>query len=558
MNSKRIGVLVVAYNAASTLAQVLDRIPQDFRPMIDRVIVGDDHSQDQTHLVAVGYQQLADDLPLEVTRHEQNLGYGGNQKWGYQRAIDEGLDIIVLLHGDGQYAPELLPQMVAPLLAGEADAVFGSRMMTQGGARRGGMPLYKYVGNRILSTFENAVAGVELTEWHSGYRAYSVEALGQLPFHANSDGFDFDTQIILQLIETGQRIAEIPIPTYYGDEICHVNGLKYAKDITSEVIRYRAHTMGFGSGELAFSHTAYEEKLDEDSSHRVINRWLSTRPSARILDLGCSDGQMSARLRAEGHHVIGVDVTEHPGINERVDRFIQVDLDQGLPEDLGGPFDVIIAADVIEHVRRPDVLMRALRYELARGGSLILSVPNFGHWYPRLRTAVGLFDYDRRGILDADHVRFFTRRSLERLIADTGFAVTQRDATGLPFEVSERGASPGERSDIGPSSDTKSSTKRLSTGSRGDSGGWLKKLDRALVSLRPQIFAYQLLYELRAKADSADLDLTSRATSGEWAHESGSSRIEATSAPVDAHSAVGTEASMNGNRRGSDSAEPPE
>jgi glycosyltransferase involved in cell wall biosynthesis len=226
VTTKRIGILVVAYNAATTLAAVLDRIPEDFRDSITAVIVGDDHSQDQTHLVAVGYQQLDPGLPLQITRHESNLGYGGNQKWGYRTAIEQGLDIIVLLHGDGQYAPELLPQMVAPLLNDEAEAVFGSRMIMEGGARRGGMPLYKFVGNRILTTVENAVAGVDLTEWHSGYRAYSVAALAQLPFERNSDGFDFDTQIILQLIESGQRIAEIPIPTYYGEEISHVNGLK--------------------------------------------------------------------------------------------------------------------------------------------------------------------------------------------------------------------------------------------------------------------------------------------------------------------------------------------
>ncbi|MCB1256221.1 MAG: methyltransferase domain-containing protein [Microthrixaceae bacterium] len=495
MKSKRIGVLVVAYNAATTLAQVLDRIPQDFRSSIDLVIVGDDHSQDQTHLVAVGYKQLAEDLPIEVTRHERNLGYGGNQKWGYQRAIDENLDVIVLLHGDGQYAPEMLPQMVEPLINGDADAVFGSRMMTQGGARRGGMPLYKYVGNRILTTFENAVAGADLTEWHSGYRAYSVAALKKLPFQNNSDGFDFDTQIILQLIETGQRIAEIPIPTYYGDEISHVNGIKYAKDISFEVSRYRAHKMGFGSGELAFAQAAYEEKLDEDSSHRIINRWVGSRTKARILDLGCSDGSIAAHLRADGHHVTGVDLIEHEGVTERVDRFLTADLDNGLPSDLDGPFDVIIAADVLEHVRKPEDLLTEIRPLLAKGGSLIVSVPNFGHWYPRIRTFFGVFDYDRRGILDSDHVRFFTRRSLERLLKNAGFSVIQRDATGLPLEVSARGSA-GEIPQQG-------------TGSR-----LVAKIDRALISLRPQLFAYQFLYELRSdtKRNDSDVEILGRST----------------------------------------------
>src|SRR5579863_4605557 len=187
----RIGILVVAYNAESTLASVLDRVPKDFRPRISQVFVCDDASGDSTHLVALGYQQLSDDLPLKIVRHPHNLGYGGNQKAGYQMAIDAGLDIIVMLHGDGQYAPECLPDIVAPLERGDADAVMGSRMMEPGAARKGGMPLYKYVGNRILTTFENHMLGTEFTELHSGYRAYSVDALRGIPFERNSDGFDF-------------------------------------------------------------------------------------------------------------------------------------------------------------------------------------------------------------------------------------------------------------------------------------------------------------------------------------------------------------------------------
>jgi len=186
----RIGILVVAYNAATTLAQTLDRIPAEMRSDIREVIVSDDHSQDSTYLVGLGYQQISD-LPITLIRQSQNLGYGGNQKAGYEVAIEHGLDIVVMLHGDGQYAPESLPEMVGPLLAGEADAVFGSRIMIKGAARKGGMPLYKYVGNRILSRFENAVLGTHLSEFHSGYRAYSIDALKQIPFEQNSNGICF-------------------------------------------------------------------------------------------------------------------------------------------------------------------------------------------------------------------------------------------------------------------------------------------------------------------------------------------------------------------------------
>jgi SAM-dependent methyltransferase len=470
---KRIGILVVAYNAASTLARVLDRIPADFRSRISDVLVQDDHSQDSTYLVGLGYQQVATDLPLTVIRHDRNLGYGGNQKAGYRWAIDNGLDIVVLLHGDGQYAPEFLPEIVAPLERDECDAVFGSRMMEPGSARKGGMPLYKYVGNRILTRFENAVVGTDLSEWHSGYRAYSVAALKDIPFEDNADGFHFDTQVIIQLHEAGKRIVELPIPTYYGDEICHVNGMGYAKDVAGDVLRYRLHKLGFGTGETAFaSNEAYELKTGADTSHQRLLSWLRHRPPSRVLDLGCSDGSLAALLREHGHSVTGVDVVELGDVRSRVDRFVEADLDAGLPASVGDGYDVVLAADVLEHVRRPERILADVAQALAPGGSLVTSVPNFGHWYPRARVVLGKFDYDRRGILDRDHVRFFTRDSFERLVSGSGWRVRRREAVGPPLELVDRdGGSGGVTSTI-------------------------QKIDNVGVALRPTLFAYQFLYEL--------------------------------------------------------------
>ena len=234
----KIGVLVVAYNAQATLAQVLDRIPQDFAKQIDSILVCDDASTDKTHSVGLEYKTKSQ-LPLTIVRHEVNLGYGGNQKTGYQWALEKNLDIVVLLHGDGQYAPEYLPQMVEPIIAGRADVAFGSRMITQGGALKGGMPLYKFVGNKILTSLQNLLAQVSLTEWHSGYRAYSVPALRKVNFLKNSDYFDFDSQIILQMIGARQRIVEIEIPTFYGDEISRVNGIKYGIKILLHTLKFR-------------------------------------------------------------------------------------------------------------------------------------------------------------------------------------------------------------------------------------------------------------------------------------------------------------------------------
>lgn len=478
----RIGILVVAYNAAATLHRVLDRIPEELRPRIHEILVSDDASQDATHLVALGYQGQSP-LPLTVVRQPENLGYGGNQKVGYQWAVDHGWDVVVLLHGDGQYAPEMLAELVAPIEAGEADAVMGSRMMAKGGARRGGMPLYKFVGNRILTTAQNALVGTHLSEWHSGYRAYRVEALAGIDFADDSDGFDFDTEILVQLHHAGARIAEVPIPTYYGDEISHVNGMRYAADVIGHVARYRLASMGFGVDTVPGTEPdRYEAKHEEGTSHVQLLAWLADRRPGRVLDLGCADGSLGAAARRMGHTVTGVDLEVSDEARHALDEAVSADLDAGLPDDLGGGWDVILAADVLEHLRRPDLMLEALSDRLAPGGVLLVSVPNVGHWYPRLRILAGRFDYDRRGILDAGHLRFFTRASLERLLGRTGWVVRRRTAVGLPLEVAERGT--GE---AGAGGDDEHA---------GGLGELVRSLDRAAVALRPTLFGYQLLYEL--------------------------------------------------------------
>ena len=471
----RIGIVIVAYNAAATLGPVLDRIPQGVRSRVDSVLVCDDYSQDSTYHVGLEYQRSSPTLPLVVLRNEANLGYGGNQKVGYRWAIEHGLDVVVLLHGDGQYAPESIDDLLTPIITGECDAVLGSRMLVPGSARRGGMPLYKYVGNRILTTLQNRLVGLSLSEWHSGYRAYSVDALRAIPFESNADGFDFDTEIIIQLHEANKRMVEVPIPTFYGDELCYVNGVRYARDVMIDVLKYRAHKMGFGNGKLAFATPAYEFKSSEDSSHARILQLMSTRAPSRVLDLGCSDGALSSRLRKLGHHVTGVDSQTFLGVQDSVDRFVEADLDAGIPSCAGIGYDVVIAADVLEHVRRPKDLLVDMQSCLEPGGTVLVSIPNFSHWYPRVRTAIGRFDYDRRGILDADHVRFFTRRSFERLIAQSPFVVNSCEAVGPPFEVLRRGSGdPG----IEPAA------------------GTVKRLSDLSVKLRPSLFAYQYIFEL--------------------------------------------------------------
>jgi glycosyltransferase involved in cell wall biosynthesis len=467
----KVGVLVVAYNAETTLVDVLDRISPQIHDRLAEVLVQDDHSTDATFAVATTYLEQESDLPLTVVRHPKNLGYGGNQKAGYTYAINHGWDVVVLLHGDGQYAPEIMHEIVAPIIDGDADAVFGSRMMVPGSARKGGMPMYKFVGNRILTTIQNSLTGLQLSEWHSGYRAYRVSTLAELPFLGNSDGFDFDTEIILELHGANKRIAEVPIPTYYGDEICRVNGIQYAKDIIVDTVRHRVGRTGFGGGRLGHVDEPYAYKPSPFSSHGRVMQIMERRPPSTVLDVGCGPGWLAAGLRTQGHTVTGVDAAEDPGVHERMDRFIRADLERGLPDDAGDGYDTVLAADIIEHLRNPLRTLTSMAERLKPGGTIVASVPNIGHWYPRFRTAAGLFDYDQRGILDDTHVRFFTRRSFLRVVREAGLVPVATQHTGLPFDA-----------------------LKIST-SRGV-GRLLASIDRTLVRLWPTMFAYQFVFEL--------------------------------------------------------------
>lgn len=239
MSAPKIGILVVAYNAESTLRSVLQRIPANIMSKITEIFVFDDASTDTTH--ELGKQLAAEEFhdgKLSIYRNEVNQMYGGNQRRGYQYAMKRGLDIVVLLHGDGQYAPEIMQDLLTPLETGEADMVMGSRMMVTGAARKGNMPLYKFLGNKVLTFTENMLAGTNLSEFHSGYRAYSVNAMRNIPLDSMTTNWHFDTQIILEFLKRGYRIKEVPIPTYYGDEICRVNGIPYAMHCVHETLMY--------------------------------------------------------------------------------------------------------------------------------------------------------------------------------------------------------------------------------------------------------------------------------------------------------------------------------
>jgi len=230
--NKKIIAILPAYNAAKTLEPTVNDIPPDW---VDEIILVDDASKDET--VAI-----AKKLGLITFVHEKNRGYGGNQKTCYREALAAGADIVVMVHPDHQYDPKLIPEIVKPLLMDEADAVFGSRMLNPKNAIKGGMPYWKFTANIFLTAIENAILGFHLSEYHSGFRAYSSRVLRTVPLEENSDDFVFDTEIITQMKKAGfSRIKEISITTRYFPEASMIGFWKstfYGLSILWVMIKY--------------------------------------------------------------------------------------------------------------------------------------------------------------------------------------------------------------------------------------------------------------------------------------------------------------------------------
>ncbi|MDP4023390.1 glycosyltransferase family 2 protein [Methylobacterium sp. NEAU 140] len=242
LHQNRIAVVLPAYNAAATLRRTYGEIPLD---IVDDVILIDDASHDAT--VAV-----ARELGIHTVRHAENRGYGGNQKTCYRTALERGADIVVMLHPDYQYAPRLVTAMASMIVSGEYDAVLASRILG-GGALAGGMPLYKYVANRGLTLVQNWLMGQKMSEYHSGYRAWSRTVLERVPLDRCSDDFVFDNQMLAQAMHMGFRIGEISCPTRYFDDASSIDFRRscvYGLGVLRTALDYRLHRMGLRADPL--------------------------------------------------------------------------------------------------------------------------------------------------------------------------------------------------------------------------------------------------------------------------------------------------------------------
>jgi glycosyltransferase involved in cell wall biosynthesis len=240
--AEKIVIVMPAYNAARTLEDTFRAIPKGY---YDEIVVVDDHSRDET-------VEKAQALQLKAIRHPHNVGYGGNQKTCYMEALRDGATIVVMLHPDGQYDPAIIPEMIRPIREGRAEMVLGSRMLVPGAAKQGGMPLWKRITNRILTTLENLAMQRRFAECHTGYRAYSRRFLETVPFLRNSNGFVFDTEVIFQAVHFGLPVVEVPVASRYFDDASSVGfrqGVVYGLGTLWTAVRFLLHRSGIVASE---------------------------------------------------------------------------------------------------------------------------------------------------------------------------------------------------------------------------------------------------------------------------------------------------------------------
>lgn len=261
-SSSRICIFIPCYNATVTLPKVLERIPKEVKERVEEIFVVDNNSEDFTYLLAIGFREKNSDFKdLKIFKNIKNFGYGGSQKLAYAYAIKEGYDMVVMLHGDAQYAPEKLPIMIETMEKDKSiDLLFGSRV--SGDPLKGGMPIHRFLGNKILTFIQNILLGTKISEFHSGYRIFRTRALLKVPFHLCSNDYHFDTEMIILFVEHKLKIAEIPIETYYGKERCYVNIWKYGIDVLVATLCYFLYIKGLRKGLKKYE--LYKDGLEAD------------------------------------------------------------------------------------------------------------------------------------------------------------------------------------------------------------------------------------------------------------------------------------------------------
>ncbi len=433
-------IFIISYHAEKFIEDVLQRIPEQlfFSSEYDiEILLIDDCSSDKTFFIANNYSECHPHIKMRVLYNPHNQGYGGNQKIGYFYAVNNKFDAVVLLHGDGQYPPEFLEEMISPIIHDGYDAVFASRMLEKFNALKGKMPFYKWIGNQILTFTQNRILGSHLSEFHTGYRSYRVSTLASLPFMYNSDYFDFDTDIIIQLLDNHAKVKEISIPTFYGEEKSRVNGFKYGYLIIKASIQSRIMRFGiFYNPKFDYQLSNYypTEKLGFLSSHQFA---IDNIPDdSTVVDVGSGSPAITKMLYSKNVFVVSIDKKLSDETKEFSKKYFEEDVEKFNFSNIPTKTNIVLLLDIIEHLVNPEMFLLKLREIFcSEKPDFIITTANIGFFIIRLGLIFGQFNYGRHGILDFEHKHLYTFSSFKRLLTNCGYEIIGEKGIPAPYPL---------------------------------------------------------------------------------------------------------------------------
>jgi SAM-dependent methyltransferase len=468
----RIALLVFDCPDAERLRTLLAEVAETARSWIEEILVVD-REPDRWPASTMPSLAAASPVALRFHRNPRRYEYGAARKAAFEYAIARGFDHVIHLDAGGAHPPSLVAELVQAVLAHPESLVVATRP-----ARAPATPgpsLAVALADRVEAVLgdplHERVLRLGLGDYGSRLRAYPVDALRHVPFQLDDDGPEFDIELLVQLRALGVSIEEVPAPTAWREWTRPLDGVVRVARSALATLGYRLHQLHFTRrGRYLIDHGVhYTLKQSPTGSHMQIVDAI--RPESRVLDLGCSQGLLARPLREKKVELTGVDGGPPSGIAREVAAYHQRDLDAPLDLPEGRVFDYVIVADVIEHLRHRQQLLRGARRYLKEDGRLIISTGNVALWFYRLSLAVGRFEYGPRGILDRTHVHLYTRATFRREVERAGFHVLHERVTSLPFEI------------------VFESTGR---------SAWVQRLARAyhfVARVWPEMFAYQIILE---------------------------------------------------------------